>query len=1192
LFLKSLTIRGFKSFADKTVLAFKPGTNVIVGPNGSGKSNVVDAIAWVLGEQGPRALRGGKMEDVIFAGSPRRPSSGRAEVELVIDNSSGLLPIEYTEVRISRLLFRSGESEYAINGTACRLLDIQELLSDTGVGRELHTIVGQGQLEEILQARPEQRRLMVEEAAGIIKFRRRKERALRKLATVEQHLVRLSDVVGELRRQLRPLEQQAETARRAADLEAKLRWIRLALLRREHAELRSRVESRRAAEQELEARHRELEERLARLSQREAALDQDLKRDSSEASNASEVYFRLAGLRERFRGMAELASQLSRHLEQPPVGQGTLRPEGEDLEAEAVGLRELIVEVAAERAMAHQTLEAAMAERHRVRLELVVVEEAVAGSERALAERRERVLALRGEVTAIRGTLERAAAEWERLAATRREIATRRAKLQIEDEEISSAAVRQEEAEAGLSAALDRAQEALATRQAAVDGLLARRSEFEREVAFWQARREALLLAADEGLVGKGAEALLAEKDGLAGAVEILGRVIDVAEGYGPAVAAALGADAGAVIVPNILDAARALELLKSKQAGRATFLSRSGEIPPRGQTPEGSRPLLDFVKAPSEIATVVARELARTYVVDDLETAAALAAAHPGDTFVTMAGELARTGRLEGGVPVAASGLHARVIAEEAAGRCSALEDDLKKAVKALAGAQQGLEEVRSRVEAASAALNEFDAVQEATAEQLGRLRQDLRSLAREDELLAAEQTKLTAARQSDEAHLEALQARLEVAEGEAVAPAGASMTEIPAELTAAAGASEAREVEARVTLGALVERERNLAQRLARSEQAVAALAAGREREAVLAADRADAARRARGLGELVVRVLARLEASLAGAAAERDARENSRRAHESGISTLRAERKGLETEIESVRAGSMAGERVHAEDEVRLDHLTSRLVEEFEQSNEDLAAEIDAEALAGELGLPEGTSAEQAREEAVREVSTIERRLGLLGRVNPLALEEFEALAERHTFLSGQLEDLRESRRDLHKVIKAVDDKMREVFEGAFADVAAEFARTFAILFPEGEGGLYLTDPENPLEAGVEIEARPPGKKVKRLSLLSGGERSLVALAFLFALYRARPSPFYLLDEVEAALDDINLHRFLDLLGDTRDSAQLLVVTHQKRTMEVADYLYGVSIGRDGVSKVLSYRVSDMEDVQSEILAQGAE
>jgi chromosome segregation protein len=1178
--LKSLTLKGFKSFATSTTLKFEPGITAVVGPNGSGKSNVVDAIAWVLGEQGAKALRGGKMEDVIFAGTPGRPALGRAEVVLTIDNADGALPIDYTEVTISRLMFRSGESEYAINGTPCRLLDVQELLSDSGIGRELHVIVGQGQLDAVLAARPEERRGFIEEAAGVLKHRKRKEKALRKLDAMQANLTRLTDLTAELRRQLKPLGKQAEIARRAAVIQAELRDMRLRLLADDLLGLRTVMAAELRDEAELLARRQAVETSLRAATEREQELESALAADAPLLARAQETYYRLSGLRERFRGTAELAGERQRNLSADIDAEARPGRSAEDLEAEARTVR--ADEASVRESLTADTDRLAQAEQRRADLEakLRAAEQELVSAARAQADRREGLAKLHGEVHALRTRAAAADEEIGRLAAARAEAVARAERARAEFLVVQDQVVQLEGGETGLDESYEAANNALTEATIRVEQLVAEEREAEREKSFWSARREALEMSL---LRRDGAGALVdAAPPGLLGTVA---SVLDVRPGYEAAIAAALGSLADAVAVESPEAAVTALDLLKRDDLGRATLLVGFPDESPADQSalPDGAEWALDLVTAPPPLGSAVRRILAGVAVVADLDAARALVEQHPDVTAVTRDGDLLSAWRAAGGGASAPTLLEVQAAADEAAAKTADATMSADRLRFALSSARTELDRLQVDLDRALGSLHESDAQMAAVAEQLGLLGSQQRAAAEEADRLERAQRDAEAARDRDLEGLAALEQRLAEAQAAPldVDPDTSSRDEAAAEL------AQARAVEVEVRLGVVAgeERARALGSRADALERAAQAERASRERLAALRERRARGAIVAAAVAAAAVEALERIEVSLAAAADERGLVEAGRRLHEGELAEVRTARRELATELDGLTGMAHRDEVARAEQRLRIEALEQRCAEEYG---------IDPESLVTDYGpdndVPPPSDAEDPtpapydRQIVERRAGAADRQLALLGKVNPLALEEFSALEERHAYLSNQLEDLKDTRRDLLTVVKEVDERIHEVFRSAFEDTAREFETVFSILFPGGEGRLVLTDPDDLLTTGIEVEARPPGKKVKRLSLLSGGERSLTAIALLFAIFRARPSPFYLLDEVEAALDDRNLGRLLDMVEEFRGTSQVVIITHQKRTMEIADSLYGVSMRGDGISTVISQRLREPEDARA--------
>ncbi|MFE0628633.1 chromosome segregation protein SMC [Streptomyces sp. NPDC058864] len=1183
--LKSLTLRGFKSFASATTLRFEPGITCVVGPNGSGKSNVVDALSWVMGEQGAKSLRGGKMEDVIFAGTTGRPPLGRAEVSLTIDNSDGALPIEYAEVTITRIMFRNGGSEYQINGDTCRLLDIQELLSDSGIGREMHVIVGQGQLDSVLHADPMGRRAFIEEAAGVLKHRKRKEKALRKLDAMQANLARVQDLTGELRRQLKPLGRQAQVARRAVVIQADLRDSRLRLLADDLVTLREALNAEVADEAALKERRDAVETDLAAAVQQEARLEEQVRALAPRLADARATWYGLSQLAERVRGTIGLAEQRVRHATAQPAEERRGR-DPEDMEREAARIREQEAELTDALEAAQRALDDTVDHRAELERRLAEEEKALKAAARAIADRREGLARLQGQVNAARSKAGSAEAEIGRLTAARDEARERAESAQEEYEELRARVEDLDADDSELDERLEAAKDEQARADEAHSAAREAATAAERRRAALAARHDALAL----GLRRKdGTGALLAAGDRLAGLLGPAAELLTVAPGHEVPVAAALGAAADAVAVSGPSAAAEALRLLRKDDAGRAALLVAGGTaLPEAAEVPPGARAAAALVAGPDELLPAVRRLLRDHVVVDTLADAESLVAAHPRLTAVTAEGDVLGAHFAHGGSAGAPSLLEVQAAVDEAAaelealaGRCEALAEEQAAAKERRSAAARVVDELTQRRRAA-------EKEKSAVAQQLGRLGGQARAAAGEAERSAAAVGRAEESLAAAVEEFEELSFRLSEAEA---APAEEEPDTSVRDRLAADGANARQtEMEARLQVRTHEERVKGLAgraeglDRAARAEREARARAARRKARLEYEAQVASAVLRgAQGL-------LAYVQVSLGRADEERGAAERAKAEREAELDTARRRGREMKSELDRLTDSVHKGEVLGAEKRLRIEQLEGKALEEYGVEPGGLVAEYGPDVLVppsapaeGEV-LPEDPEHPRNkprpyhRGEQEKRLKAAEKAYQQLGKVNPLALEEFAALEERHKFLSEQLEDLRKTRADLLQVVKEVDERVEQVFTSAYHDTAREFEGVFSRLFPGGEGRLILTDPENMLTTGVEVEARPPGKKVKRLSLLSGGERSLTAVALLVSIFKARPSPFYVMDEVEAALDDTNLQRLIRIMRELQESSQLIVITHQKRTMEVADALYGVSMQGDGVSKVISQRLKD--------------
>jgi chromosome segregation protein len=1206
--LKALTLRGFKSFASATTLRFEPGITCVVGPNGSGKSNVVDALSWVMGEQGAKSLRGGKMEDVIFAGTTGRPPLGRAEVSLTIDNSDGALPIEYSEVTITRIMFRNGGSEYQINGDTCRLLDIQELLSDSGIGREMHVIVGQGQLDSVLHADPMGRRAFIEEAAGVLKHRKRKEKALRKLDAMQANLARVQDLTDELRRQLKPLGRQAAVARRAAVIQADLRDARLRLLADDLVRLREALKAEVADEAALKERKEAAEQELKKALQREAHLEDEVRQLTPRLHRAQQTWYELSQLAERVRGTISLAdARVKSATSAPPEERRGRDPE--DMEREAARIREQEAELEAALEAAERALEDTVAHRAELERELAQEERRLKDVARAIADRREGLARLNGQVNAARSRATSAQSEIDRLTTARDEAQERAVAAQEEYEALKAEVDELDAGDSELAERHETAKRHLAEAESALSAAREATTAAERKRAATQARHETLAL----GLRRKdGTGALLEAKDRLTGLLGPAAELLTVTPGYEVPLAAAFGTAADAIAVTSPSAAADAIRLLRKQDGGRAALLLAGNPAPqkgagldqyaapPRGATSHdepadailptvaspGGRPAADLVHGPADLMPSVRRLLHGIVVVDTLEDAEDLVHAHPALTAVTAEGDLLAAHVAHGGSAGAPSLLEVQASVDEAAAELEELAVRCEELAEAQYAAQERRKECAARVEELGEHRRAADREKSAVAQQLGRLAGQARGAAGE-----AERSVAAAARAQD-ALDKALQDVEELAERLAVAeemPVEEEPDTSVRDRLAADGANARQtEMEARLQVRTHEERVKGLAGRADSLDRAARA-----EREARARAEQ----RRARLRHEAAVaeavasgarQLLGHVEVSLARAEEERTAADAAKARREQELTQARAQGRDLKAELDKLTDSVHRGEVLGAEKRLRIEQLETKALEELGVEPAGLVSEYgphqpvppsppaEGEELPEDPEHPRNQPRPFVRAEQEKRLKAAERAYQQLGKVNPLALEEFAALEERHKFLSEQLEDLKKTRADLLQVVKEVDERVEQVFTEAYRDTAREFEGVFSRLFPGGEGRLILTDPDNMLTTGVDVEARPPGKKVKRLSLLSGGERSLTAVALLVSIFKARPSPFYVMDEVEAALDDTNLQRLIRIMQELQEASQLIVITHQKRTMEVADALYGVSMQGDGVSKVISQRL----------------
>jgi len=1034
MYLKSMNLKGFKSFASSTTLNFEQGITCVVGPNGSGKSNVVDALSWVMGEQGAKSLRGGKMEDVIFAGTSGRAPLGRAEVSVTIDNTDGVLPIDFTEVTITRVLFRNGASEYLLNGETTRLLDIQELLSDSGIGREMHVIVGQGQLDAILLANPEERRAFIEEAAGVLKHRKRKEKAIRKLDSMQTNLARIQDLTVELRRQLKPLGKQAEVARKASIIQSDVRDAKLRLMADDMLRMRNEMELEVADENVLRQRKEQVESELNSARSREIELDAIAASENPQLIAAQENFYRLTAQREQIRAVQNLSSERARFLSEEAE---EAKASGRDpvlLDQEAQQLRNEEKELANKVSKSQEQLDTDSNLLKAIEDKLALEESRVSAALRAIADQREGTARQEGHINGLRSRIDATSGEVNRLTEARNSVEQR----------------------------LKNYRENFATIETQISSLAA--SEPGLDSLFEKLK----------------VEMKNSEKD-----------------------------------LKVLTEKLQSTEKLRAGSLGRLTAFKEITEL----------------VKT-SENASLISK-------IDDLTS-------------------------------------NCEVEVNKVSVDCDRIRFELSSA-------NDDFNKVSREYESVLSKLNESDAAMTGLAEQLAISGQNVKNSVDEfDRLNSALQAAIDQ-RNSDERDLAAALAQFE-SHQTPVEPDFTNLEDLRSQVSSA----RSKEVESRLNLRTIEERKDALSQRAEALENQAAIERESASRSISRRENRAQAAITAQDIADTAYEALIQIESSIARAGSERERLETSRSSREGEILSLRTIGRELSIELEKLTSSVHKDEIARAEQRLRIEQLETKAVEELG---------IDVQALINEYGpsndVPTFYENEQGefvpgdlipyrRDQQEKRLSQAEKSLTLLGKINPLALEEYSSLEERLRYLAEQLEDLKKTKKDLLDIIKEVDDRVQQIFTEAYEDTAREFELVFARLFPGGDGKLILTNPSDMLTSGVDVEARPPGKRVKRLSLLSGGERSLVAVALLIAIFKARPSPFYVMDEVEAALDDTNLGRLLGVFEELREKSQLIIITHQKRTMEIADALYGVTMRGDGVSEVISQRIREVDAV----------
>ena len=1142
-FLKSLKVVGFKSFADRTRLEFEPGVTVVVGPNGSGKSNLVDAVAWVMGTQSTRTLRTQKMEDVIFAGTATRPALSRAEVTLVFDNASGALPLDLEEVSITRRLYRDGSSDYQINGVDCRLLDVQELLSDSGVGRHQHVVVGQGQLESILNAKPEDHRAVIEEAAGILKHRLRKERAVRRLERTDADVLRLRDILQELKRQMRPLRRQARAAERYDSVRSDVRGLYLFIGGEELRNIRSRTDlvaseenALRAELADVESERDELEPRLGALAEAAGEAGRALDRDTAAAA-------RLETTSERLRRIGQVAHERRRAAEARMQGAGERR---RDLEDEA---RQLEIELGQS---ADQERRASQESERAERAILALEDEA-----RSLAEQdglpiEGATAVVRGNLTALEATADRDGREsrdiGRRLEVLHAQLETEARETEELREEIrnldSGAETARQRYEAAARVRADEQKEWQRVEQDARDARLS--------LAGAGARAEALESAA-AGLADPRARERAAGRAGVFGTVAAQ---LDISERLAPAVDAALGVWSDALAVDSAEHVLETVADLKNQGLGGVPLVAGrrpGGDAPARSVAAAwGVDAMVDLLgsNADSDLAILLVGDV---IVAEGWSAAWKIVERHPDIRAVTPEGDV--VDRL--GVRVARPDGASPAMVEAALANLEEAEINLARAESLLTAKKRSFEVSREDERAALEALESVEARLSGASDTLDRLERNRATTETEIVRLDDRRTSLIESGADREAQIELLRGRLAALEGEEAERQRAWDELAARRQVVASQKAETRRIrqEAAAAHGAIVERRRLLEHRLreVRGELQDQSARPVDPHAVARLADVVEAAHRTLGLVRVHIETLRDRQRDL-----RREAGEAGTRLSEARI-RLEELRNSAERTKDRLSALALEGTELRMREEAVAEGLRRD------------ADATEAEALAAVAPEIEG----EIEPREMLEILTADLRR--MGPINPLAADEFGELSERHDFLEGQLEDLEQSRTELRKVVRALDEEIVQAFAVAFDVVSGHFAEQFAVLFPGGKGRLRLNDPDRPLTTGVDLEVQPLGKRLSRLSLLSGGEKSLAALAFLFAVFKARPSPFYILDEVEAALDDTNLRRFLRLVDQFRGSAQLAIVTHQQQTMEAADVLYGVTMEPGGSSQVVAKRMT---------------
>ncbi len=1174
--LRSLILKGFKSFADKTSLVLEPGVTVVVGPNGSGKSNISDAVLWVLGEQSAKTLRGQAMEDVIFAGSSARQAVGVAEVDLVLDNSDGVLPLEFEQVTITRRMFRSGESEYLINQSPCRLMDVHELLHDSGLGRDTNSIISQGRLDEVLNSRPEDRRALIEEAAGVLKHKKRRDRALRKLAAMDAHVERARDIAVEIDRQLRPLKRQASHAAQHAELREELQDLEIALAVDELRSLQGEWDALGKREREQGA---EIELTRYRLAEKEQELEKFqalLEEKGLFVGDLSEQRRRLQSVLERINSGLLLLEEKGKNLVDRL---SDLRQKLHHAQSRVAARSEELERLRAERGEADARLKA-----HYTALGELRRESEIARKGRIAAD--EAVAAVASEIRRARKELEddraEVAALEQNLASLRLEegmLAERTATLKEQRSEVSAALSARRSRLETLDADLVRTRKQRALADVDVDKRVRVLESRRKDLAavrdsLTAARAEMRALEEVERAFESASPALawaLAKEREFGGILGPLAERIRAEENYEKVVEHLLGTDLFALLVTDSSAAESIARAAADSADGELSLVpvhTTATRVPDAGDAiPAGGTRLLDHIECDEDVRGALEALLGDVVIVQSLSEAVRAAASDRSTRrFATTGGEIAWPG---GKVTVG------RVVSTDGAGvlsrkrRMTELESVLESlevtvgdaeaqvstAEEALAAAQQDALELGQRIAQLS---GEMDSVRE----DAGRLENQLRTIDGDVVSISARAAEVSQRATKEAPNLEGLRARITSAEEtlEALDERAAEARDHRDERFRDESAIGERLAACQVDIATVSEREVHLKRQVSSISTELEDLAATLEQAQTTEAALELLRERIQPVHDLFSALLERAEH---WAVKLRDRARFEQADSESLRTTIHEAQdavRALQGEIEeqSTVASDIRVEKGRLE--VLVNTAVGRIVDE--------------------LGVPIERALEteplEDRTAAFDEVHRIRKKLENLGPVNPIAMQEFEALQARREAMTVQIEDLVGSRQALQKVAAAIDRKIRERFFETFEKVDSHFQEVFGVLFPGGHSSLALTDPDDPDNTGVEVVAQPRGKKLAKMSLMSGGEKSLTALALLFAVYRTRPCPFYLLDEVEAALDDTNLRRFIAFIDTMRQQTQFIIVTHQRRTMEMADVLYGVSMQAEGVSKVVSQKL----------------
>lgn len=1185
MYLKSLEIQGFKSFADKIVLHFNSGLTSVVGPNGSGKSNIADAVRWVLGEQSAKTLRGSRMEDVIFSGTQQRKPVGFASVSLVIDNTDRTLPIDFSEVTISRRMYRSGESEYAINKTPCRLKDITELFMNTGVGREGYSIIGQGRIDEILSARSEERRLVFEEAASITKYKARKKEAERKLESTRQNLLRINDIISELEAQLEPLAQQAEKAKQFVSLSNELKDIEVSLFLDTIDKLKKKISEVEAQADGLKEQIDEENRRVENIRSSNKSKNERMERLKQEAEKVRQSIRALETGIEKNEGNIRVTEEKINHLLSSNEGYG------EDIR----GFKERMASLTADVERKEKRLEQLAKDSERFSRLLSEAEEQLAAimarldeSERIIEEAKQAVMDKQDQLSDakirannLKNDLENYRQLKGRLSEDIRQalLEKDRTRMEIEDLENSLRKTREDIAAAKeASGGLEKQRSLISDK---LDSLRQKRDAARRDLQGLESRHKVLLdmEATMEGYSHSVKSVLSACRQdpefgrGIYGA---LAQLINVREQYEIAIEVCLGGALQNIITEDEYAAKRAIELLKSRNLGRATFLPVSSVKPKmlESEMLEHIRAMpgfegiaSDMVSCSSRFRGIILSLLGRTVIVDNMDSAIRMARRF-GYAFriVTREGELLNAGgSITGGSQSSklSSLISRHRVIKELETRIKSAEECQKELDEAIHAAEQESSAITEQLEANRKALSDLELVRLRDESRLASLNENMKRLTARADMLKQQEEEMDGIIRKVEA-----ESAQEAEKAREIEEEIQSLKDLIQSHQIKNKDEQARRDQLhtdindyRVSVNSIAVSIQNLKEQLAQLKEEQSSLSGNLEKRE---ADRRHNLER-----------IEEMKANIAGL------RERMR--------SLNEEKNGLELKSESIAeemrvleeelAGMLDAVTGHNNTIMSLQEEMGRL--EARKAKMEAELETVQNKLWDEYGLTYG-NAESYRQEITNvratqtRIAELKAEIRDLGPVNVSAIDDYAKTRERYAFMKTQRDDLVKSEEKLSRIIHDITQVMKKQFIEQFALINRNFSMVFKELFEGGHAEVRLADEENVLESDIDIIVQPPGKKLQNMLLLSGGERAMVAIALIFGILRMRPAPFYILDEIEASLDDANVYKFADYIRRYTDKAQFIVITHRKGTMEAADTLYGVTMQEHGVSKVVSLKL----------------